>query len=411
MAEARQHSRLSGRAVEPVSGDGRRFNGLNAIRAFAIFWVVAYHGSAISNIAPVSISLPILRQVPPVIDVFFVISGFLIYRPFAMALASGQRVSLGKYVRNRALRVLPLYYTVVLTVFALRYVTPDLSGGRVGLRMLLRSLTFTGLYQHAGTATHVIAVAWTLDDEVLFYMLLPLFFLAVTTILAQARRLRTATIVIIILVVASVVYRVVTYHLWNIVPNADEPNDPLLRNLLAKAAPFGLGMLLANFHAVRPGLALPPRRMAGLLIGGAALLVMAEFSQAYYYPLVELVAGAAYALMVAAIIFAPPASALVGALSWAPLAWAGEFSYGVYLWHGPLGRLLEGLGFLFRSWWLAVPEVYLLTMVLAAVTYFGIERPALRLKKTWARLAPNAAAEVKAVVPDGSSPPAVPERP
>src|SRR3954453_13589297 len=52
---------------------------------------------------------------------FFALSGFLLFLPFARAsFGGGGRIELGRYALNRALRVLPLYYVVIATVLVLR---------------------------------------------------------------------------------------------------------------------------------------------------------------------------------------------------------------------------------------------------------------------------------------------------
>jgi peptidoglycan/LPS O-acetylase OafA/YrhL len=101
--------------------------------------------------------------------VFFVISGFLLYRPFAAARAGARpRPSLRRYARRRALRILPAYW-IVLTILAL---FPGVAGVFTG--HWWRYYGFLQAYFSRGTSSGI-PVAWTLCVEVTFYAGLPLW--------------------------------------------------------------------------------------------------------------------------------------------------------------------------------------------------------------------------------------------
>jgi peptidoglycan/LPS O-acetylase OafA/YrhL len=97
---------------------------------------------------------------------FFALTGYLLYRPFARRdFASGSDVRLGQYATNRALRILPLYY-FVLVVYLL---TIDHGGSATTWwRSLLLLENFFPV-----TLAHVDGVMWSLVVEVQFYILLP----------------------------------------------------------------------------------------------------------------------------------------------------------------------------------------------------------------------------------------------
>jgi peptidoglycan/LPS O-acetylase OafA/YrhL len=101
--------------------------------------------------------------------VFFVISGFLLYRPYAAARAGGRpRPSLRLYARRRALRILPAYW-IVLTILA---VFPGVAGVFTG--HWWRYYGYLQAY-FSGSTSSGIPVAWTLCVEVTFYVGLPLW--------------------------------------------------------------------------------------------------------------------------------------------------------------------------------------------------------------------------------------------
>src|SRR5579864_7826680 len=84
---------------EPASGDGARFHGINALRAAAAFAVVAFHVSFIA--LPPRSFLQVVLHLQYGVSLFFVISGFLLFRPFAVAIRTGVAVDLGNYWRSR----------------------------------------------------------------------------------------------------------------------------------------------------------------------------------------------------------------------------------------------------------------------------------------------------------------------
>src|SRR5438067_3573658 len=109
----------------PSSERGRRAAGLDGLRALAALSVVCFHVWLYRFPDPTRV-----RRAGPLDDVlsdfrlglilFFVLSGYLLYRGFARAALLGERPpDLGRYARRRAARILPAYYVAMLGSFAL----------------------------------------------------------------------------------------------------------------------------------------------------------------------------------------------------------------------------------------------------------------------------------------------------
>ena len=136
------------------------------------------------------------------VELFFVISGFILALPFAAHyLAGDQAVSLRKYYLRRLTRLEPPYFAAVFLLFALTaWVHPHFTGHVTG------HLAATLLYSHNllyGSASTIIGVAWSLEIEVQFYLLVPLL----TRVYGIcSRRLRRS--VLILLVLAGIAARV-----------------------------------------------------------------------------------------------------------------------------------------------------------------------------------------------------------
>jgi peptidoglycan/LPS O-acetylase OafA/YrhL len=111
---------------------------------------------------------PVLANLDLGLYVFFVLSGYLLARPFLRAIVLGDPLpGLGGYLRNRALRIVPAYW-FVLSLTLLRH-------GPVGASpdQILAMYGFGQVYDPS-PATGLVVQAWTLDVEVAYYLVLPL---------------------------------------------------------------------------------------------------------------------------------------------------------------------------------------------------------------------------------------------
>src|SRR4051794_19182180 len=159
-------------AVAPPPGNPR-FPLFDALRAIAVLAVVVFHVAGLTGALagwPLGSAALVLGACGPLL--FFVISGFLLYRPFVAARVRGTPPPrAGRYARRRALRILPAYW-LALTVLA---VFPGIVGAFTG--DWWRYYLFLQLYSDR-TLGLGIPVAWTLCVEVAFYAVLPAWALA-----------------------------------------------------------------------------------------------------------------------------------------------------------------------------------------------------------------------------------------
>lgn len=156
-------------ALAPPPGNPR-FPLFDGLRGFAVLSVLAFHVSLLTGrvgFGPLGRAAEVLGSVGP--TSFFVISGFLLYRPYVAARARGRPVpSTRRYARRRALRVVPGYWTA-LTVLA---VFPGLVGPFSG--DWWRYYGYLQVYSSHARGLGI-PVAWTLCVEVSFYVVLPLW--------------------------------------------------------------------------------------------------------------------------------------------------------------------------------------------------------------------------------------------
>jgi len=183
--DAATHGALEDRAL----GDGLVGNliGGNAIRAIAATLIFAGHvvvnadpGASVENYGWAQ---KIVGHLDLSLMLFFVLSGYLIGRPFVRSFVLGTaRPSVRRYARNRALRIVPIFYVAVAIVL-LRFgldgaigPTPDNPTGTAPASawwQVLSMFTFTQSYT-GGSVVIPLGQAWSLDAEVAFYLAIPI---------------------------------------------------------------------------------------------------------------------------------------------------------------------------------------------------------------------------------------------
>jgi len=350
-------------AVAPPPGHPR-FAGLDTLRAFAALGVLVSHVSYESGATSLAVYGSLTAQGVAGVTVFFVLSGFLLYRPFLAADLDGLRpVRLRDYARRRVLRIVPAYW-VALTVIALW-----LNLDEVFTKDWWRYYFFLQIYDPR-TSLHGLAAAWTLCVEVSFYALLPLFAFAMTR-LARGRsrvwRLNADLVVLAVLAAISIGLRAWSlFDIGGIIPIT----------LAGTFAWFAIGMALAGV-SVRGGFRVNPGLSWAL--AGVALFVMAEGLKGLSYSprqwMFQHVASAVFAAALVAPAVLGEGGRIRALLTWRPLMLVGLVSYGIYLWQGAWVVKLPNHGF----WELAILTT-LATVATAALSYRLVERPLMRLK-------------------------------
>ena len=295
---------------------------------------------------------------------FFALTGYLLYLPFVReGFGGGRPVDVLRYARNRALRILPLYYAVAITYLAVFH-----QPANVWATFLLFGENF-----RASTVGQVDGPMWSLVVEILFYVLLP--FLAAAVARVSRRSLARAAAVLSLLGGAGGVYRWVGYL------HAPHPGPLVQYNLPANFYFFVPGMLLALAKVsaeARGNLRLPGLRGSGWTwLVGAAVCWALVFDHYNW----DLLCGIGAALVVGACVLPRSASAPVRALELRPLAGLGIASYSLYLWHLPIVTAMAPVsvgGFLGH---LALDSAICVSV--AVLSYRLIEAPFLKLRRRW----------------------------
>lgn len=345
------------------------------------------------------------------LTLFFALSGFLLYRPFASAIVTGSpSPSLRNYFWNRALRIFPAYVVIFLfvaLVAGVAYLRPaalgesSVSGTQpVGYMtdpflLISNALALQTLFPEAIKTG--IPAAWSLTVELAFYAVMPLLAVIVLKLRTRSRRTSIwhASIPIIAMIVIGLTGKI-WYRLIARPSTSDEAywlewggnwTAVLARSFLYHADLFAWGMLASLLFCLYRSSAIAAGRLQ-LLRWGALILgclsAVAGWALSY--------SNSGFAVLSAAVILfvAIPAGRhgtgrLATIFESPPFKQMGEISYSAYLWHVPVILLMQRLGLVLpdtvAGWIGNTMIVLIVTGALSTLTYMLVERPPMALKK------------------------------
>lgn len=393
----------------------RHFPCFDGLRAIAAVSVLALHTAWSSGFTMRS-SLGIYTSRLEIgVSVFFLISGFLLYRPFVASHLSGRPdPSIRRFWVRRVLRIVPAYW-LALTV--LTYGLHVVSMGR-GWQGIVAHYFFLQIYVPA-ESFNGIGQAWSLCTEVSFYLFLPLYawLVGFRRSASPTRRLRRELLGEAVLVAVSFGFRWWELHIPYVTVRDGKfvalcaphcATSPLLSSLMVDWLPayldlFALGMFLATmsswfFERGSEPSWLRSRWMpgvswlcAGVTYWGVSHLGIPKTILYLTSPVVSLERQTLYGVfaffLLLPAVFGPQEQGLVRRLlqTW-PMVSLGVISYGIYIWHLDLiTDFITWTGYNAVSqytmpYWQMFLGVLALAVAFSTVSYFGLERPILRWK-------------------------------
>lgn len=308
---------------------------LDGLRAVSILAVLAFHART-----------PGFNGGFLGVDVFFVLSGYLITRLLRDEYLATGSIALTKFWARRLMRLYPAMIVMVAAYFAVApWAFPTLTFAEVSEDAALTLLYLSDYAPQLGAETKVLRQTWSLAAEEHFYLLWPLLALLVFRLSRQR-----AVLALMLLFVAATLWR---WHqmdalprFWSVYPRFDTHASGLVLGC-------ALGLWLPKVD---------PRWGTVGAIGLAALVFTVTFrsyfSARYGFTLAE--------ISTALIIMSSPAWLVVR-----PLPWLGRMSYGMYLWHYPVMWWMKGNGYGWESTLLIGGGF---SVVAAAASYYLIER-------------------------------------
>ncbi|HEY2777658.1 MAG TPA: acyltransferase [Gaiellaceae bacterium] len=363
-----------------------RLEGIEALRALAALGVLSWHvwsHPVVDSNYGVSVG-PLTKLFDngrAGVAMFFVLSGFLLYRPFAAAIVRGTRCpSIRRYFINRVLRILPAYWVVLLVVAAC-FQRGLLDRPLQLLANMLFLQDFVPSYVPGVFTGYGIAPAWSLCVEVIFYLALPLLALVGLKLYRRGVAPTAAALAPPALMLVSGVV------------SLEVPRATHLGALWEMGFPdhmhwFALGMFVAVARVLYEDGRLKVTRALRISIGGAAIIIAAGTLKLAYggtlrFEEEESLLSVSCALVLALVVLPPARSLLVRMLAWPPFVYLGLISYSIFLWHEPVLRFLREQGLTAggtAGFGLDLVTLTAITLVLATLTYVLVERPALSAK-------------------------------
>lgn len=367
--------------------------GLDGARAVAAYGVIATHvgfntGRSLDH-GPLA---PFLARLDFGVTVFVLLSGFLLFRPFAMAAISGRPAPrLGSFWWRRALRILPAYWiavTVTLAVLSYRHAT-----GADWWSYLLMVQTYDG---HDVNAS--LSQMWTLAVEIAFYAVLPLLAKLPRLVPRRISPVQREIALLIGLALAALASNIVGHQV-----SGTAASQLWLPTYLDW---FALGMLLAVASCLPPDHARWRRTLdewagspgscwtAGALVFWISTLPLSGPrnlipATAWEWTIKHYLYGAAAFLFLLPLMIGDDHAWSQRLLSHPVARWLGEISYGVYLWHLPLLIVIQRQMHwrLFDGHFVALFALTSLAATAAAAgSYYLLERPLLRrFSRPWRR--------------------------
>jgi peptidoglycan/LPS O-acetylase OafA/YrhL len=367
---------------------------LDGIRAVAVALVLADHGG-----------IPGLSGGFLGVDVFFVLSGFLITSLLLDEHRRTAQIRLGDFWIRRARRLLPALLVMVLVVVAARDLfspesTASLRDDAVASFFWISNWAFVAQradYFAQGAPPSPLQHTWSLGVEEQYYLLWPLLLIGVAALFWA--RLRLAVFVLSTVgVVASATAAIVLTDdstLNRIYFGTDSRAQALLVGSAAAA------LLVRDWSVLNDGGTLIRTRWGHIVARILPLIGLAVLAAAAHYAtgsVSDFRSGLLIIVAIAAVLVVAPVALeqegpVARALAWGPLVWLGAISYGVYLWHWPIFLALNGERTGLSGWPLFALRCAA-TVVLAAASWWLLEQPIRRWRPMFVPMLPLAGATV-----------------
>jgi peptidoglycan/LPS O-acetylase OafA/YrhL len=300
---------------------------IQGMRAIAVLLVLAYHAG-----------VPAIAGGYIGVDVFFVLSGFLITGLMVREVRDTRYFKLSAFYARRIRRLLPASAVVlvasgIITLLVLPATRWSLIAGDIGASALYvvnwRFAIQSVDYLTSGAAASPVQHYWSLAVEEQFYLVWPVLLLALLPIWRRRKWPLEVTLM------AGVALVSIPSFIWSILLTDSSPG-PAFFVSTTRVWEFGVGATLALGAAWVGKLPRPVSAVLGWVGVSAVMVAALLFTEQTPFPgVTALLPVLGTAALIAAGI-SPPGGALQSALSVQPMQWLGKLSYSLYLWHWPL---------------------------------------------------------------------------
>jgi len=334
---------------------------LDGLRGVAILLVITHH-----QLIPLSLNAGFLG-----VDLFFVLSGFLITSLLLREFNATNSISLKNFYARRVLRLAPallIYLAVTLVVTYLLH--PDLFTQQ--LRLVGWSLAYLTNWRMAlgwDSSLDPTAIIWSLSIEEQFYLLWP----PILVLACSLKIKRTEIAIALALLIVGI-----AVHRSTLLSSGSDLNRMYYGTDTRADAPL-VGCLFALISSWRFSARLRATLNLGAVLSAGVLVYLiatSTFTDHFLYRGGYTLVACATGLFIWSIDDSPT-NIFAKVLSWYPLRWFGLISYGLYLWHW---LLLRTVSFFWLAGSLDVWVRCLAAISVAALSFYFVERQFIKLK-------------------------------
>jgi exopolysaccharide production protein ExoZ len=296
-------------------------------------------------------------NVPPLfdwglgVDIFFVISGFIMY--YLMHDRFGQPGAAGDFLRRRLIRIVPLYWICTTLMLASILAAGSLiNNNGIDIKHIVASYAFFPWPRADHEVFPLLSLGWTLNYEMFFYIVF-------AVALCGPRRIGLS-VMVVLFAVLCVIGSLVPDQMWML---------KFLGNSMIGEFLLGIGLAALRVRGYRIPLA-----ASAVFVAVALVLATASFQLSVYEYIWRLITGGLPAiLIVSAVVLGPPAGSSRAA-RW--LAIGGDASYALYLTHPFTLKIVSVIG---SKLGLPLPLLYWLGLIAAVIAslfvHYLVEKP------------------------------------
>ncbi|GEM_PF-560279 len=388
------------RWLKPLNNSAQEIQALDGVRAIAALSIVLFHSLLfiVFEATPLSKAMNhAWYYLSTGVQLFFVLSGFLLFMPYARAMLLGRPLpSILRFYQRRALRILPAYWVCLSILLWLkrddpRTFLPD--------NLISHYLLIQDAFPRFNRAIN--GPFWTLAVEAQFYLLLPLFCWGIAALVGKSRSLGRIALGIAILITLAMALRTLDLYIVGTLPTNGALADKTFGQAFVVITMgsqgkfievFAVGMLcnalyvasvegkFLSLHATRRlswslfAFALAMIWICSQRVDISDVLYKSGYHWGYDADFYSLFVGLGYGGLVLAAVWG--GRLLQAPFSAPPLRFVGLISYSLYMWHLPI---LHGLPpYLTKApLWLRLVMVFLISYL----SYQLVERPFLQWRR------------------------------
>ena len=353
-----------------------RLEGIDNLRGLAVSLVILYHFFELLGLHHHNFYTYISSIGQLGVPLFFIISGFLIYRSVDYSIsAKGMKAGIKNYFSHRLFRILPAYYVNFIAVFILAFYfmgTMETWSSAFIQKQIYSHLTFTSYFLYQTSGLGINGAYWTLSIEMLWYIVAPLFFIFI----------KKDRYYVVLMLLGFLYFWSIDLGLMDYIFNLqkDAPNYMAKLFFFSFQLPgqiiyFIAGIFIYKYHVKETLISKYMLYTLFIILVSTFLYVSMQ-----NYFLKSFTVRNAFVLFTVASLFMLFYRVKMNELFL--LSWLGKISYSLYLWHMPILFMLKKYFMPYEpSWWSISILFTILLLSISSLSYYFVEESGFRLRR------------------------------